>query len=164
MIPMPSPKLPARTPATDTRIAGGPRRSFAPTPSPLPSTTLSRALAVKGDVFAEQDLVLAGKVDGSVDLPNHALTVAQGGRLDGPVFARIVSVSGTISGDVTASELVEILPGARVDGDITTPRIYLDEDAFYQGKIDMRRADAAVRVARYRLEQRKASGQETAKN
>jgi cytoskeletal protein CcmA (bactofilin family) len=112
---------------------------------------------VTGDVFAEQDLILAGRVDGSVDLPNHALTVVKGGRLQGPAFARIVSVAGTIVGDVTASELVEVLPGARIRGDITSPRIYLDEEAAFEGKIDMRRADAAVRVARYRLEQRRTA-------
>jgi cytoskeletal protein CcmA (bactofilin family) len=105
-------------------------------------------------VLAEQDLVLAGRVDGSIGMPNHALTVMPGGRLDGPVFARVVVVQGRLAGDITASELVEVLAEAHVEGDITSPRVYLDENASYRGRIDMRRADAAVRVAKYRHERK----------
>jgi cytoskeletal protein CcmA (bactofilin family) len=119
-------------------------------------TTLGAAIAVSGDVFTDQDLVLEGNVTGSVSVPNHALTVVEGGRVAGHVFARVVSVHGTVSGGITASELVEVLAHACVDGDITAPRVYLDEDATYRGRIDMRRADAAVRVARYRLRQQGA--------
>lgn len=155
------PKLPQRMPVNEPRSSG--MRAILPQGTPQLPTTISRGVSVTGDVFAEQDVVLAGTIDGSLDLPNHALTVAAGGRLEGPAFARTVSVAGTIRGDVTASELVEILPGARVSGDITAPRVYLDEQARFQGKIDMRRADAAVRVARYRLEQRRTGAPEPVK-
>jgi cytoskeletal protein CcmA (bactofilin family) len=120
-------------------------------------TNIGRSLKVTGDVYAEQDLVLHGHVAGSVDLPNHALTVQETGRLDGSAFARIVTLAGAMIGDVTAVELVEILPGASLEGNIAAPRVYLDEAATFRGRIDMRRTDAAVSVARYRL-QRKVGG------
>jgi cytoskeletal protein CcmA (bactofilin family) len=114
------------------------------------------AIRVVGDLYAEQDLVLHGEISGAVDLPDHALSVAGGARLEGPAFARIVSITGTVVGDITASELVEVLPGAIVEGDITAPRIHLDEEARFRGRIEMKRVDAAVRVARYRLERKAA--------
>jgi len=120
-------------------------------------TTIGESLKVAGDLYAEQDLVLSGHVAGSIDLPNHALTVQETGRLDGSAFARIVSLAGTMVGDVIASELVEVLPGASLEGNIAAPRVYLDEAATFRGRIDMRRTDAAISVARYRL-QRKAGG------
>jgi cytoskeletal protein CcmA (bactofilin family) len=159
---MRSPKLPSRMSVNEPRSGGA--RAILPQNAPALPTTIARGVLVNGDVFAEQDVVLAGKIDGSLDRPTHALTVSPGGQLEGPAFARIVSVAGTIRGDVTASELVEILPGARVSGDITAPRVYLDEQARFQGKIDMRRADAAVSVARYRLDQRRTGATEPAKH
>jgi cytoskeletal protein CcmA (bactofilin family) len=124
----------------------------------LVPTVLGAQLRVVGDVRAEQDLVVLGRIEGSVGVPNHALTLDEGALLRGPAFARIVTVSGTVVGDITASELVEILPGASVTGDVAAPRVYLDENAALSGRIDMRRADAAVRVARYRLERQGESG------
>jgi cytoskeletal protein CcmA (bactofilin family) len=120
-------------------------------------TTVGRSLTVTGDLYAEQDLVLHGHVVGSLGLPNHALTIENTGRLDGNAFARIVTLSGTMVGDITAIELVEMLPGASLEGNIAAPRVYLDEAATFRGRIDMRRTDAAVSVARYRL-QRKGAG------
>jgi len=119
-------------------------------------TNIGPAIRVVGDLYAEQDLILHGRIDGGVDLPNHALSVAQRARLEGPTFARIVSVSGTIVGDITASELVELLPGAVVEGNITAPRLYVDEAAWFRGRVEMKRVDAAVRVARYRLDRKAA--------
>jgi cytoskeletal protein CcmA (bactofilin family) len=150
--------MPARSFPPDPARAGGPaelRGGGGPLPvTPLPHvpTVLGAKLLVAGEVRAEQDLVLMGRVEGSIGVPNHALTIHDGALLRGPAFARIVTVSGTVVGDITASELVEILPGASVTGDVTAPRIYLDEEATLVGRIDMRRADAAVRVARYRLD------------
>jgi len=119
-------------------------------------TDIGPAIRVVGDLYAEQDLILHGHVNGAVDLPDHALSVAGGARLEGQTFARIVSIAGTVVGDITASELVEVLPGASVEGDITAPRIHLDEGATFRGRIEMKRVDAAVRVARYRLERKAA--------
>jgi cytoskeletal protein CcmA (bactofilin family) len=130
------------------------------TPSGIPAayvpTTIGRSLRVAGDLYAEQDLVLHGQVAGGIDLPNHALTVQQTGRLEGNAFARIVTLSGTMVGDIIATELVEVLGGATLEGNIAAPRVYLDEGATFRGRIDMRRTDAAISVARYRLQRRGA--------
>jgi cytoskeletal protein CcmA (bactofilin family) len=134
-------------------------KSLAPSgiPAAYVPTTIGRSLEVSGDLYAEQDLVLHGHVAGCIDLPNHALTVQETGRLDGNAFARIVTLAGTMVGDITATELVEVLAGGSLEGNIAAPRVYLDEGATFRGRIDMRRTDAAVSVARYRL-QRKAAG------
>lgn len=133
------------------------RGSPAGIPAAYLPTTIGRSLEVTGDLYAEQDLVLHGHVTGGIDLPNHALTVQDTGRVDGNAFARIVTLAGTMVGDITAIELVEVLPGASLEGNIAAPRVYLDEGATFRGRIDMRRTDAAVSVARYRL-QRKVGG------
>jgi cytoskeletal protein CcmA (bactofilin family) len=150
-------------PAIPARPLSAPPDTRSPADAPgIPAaylpTTIGRSLKITGDLYAQQDLVLHGQVAGSIDVPDHALTVQQTGRLDGNAFARIVTLAGAMVGDVTASELVEVLPGASLEGNVAAPRVYLDEAATFRGRIDMRRTDAAVRVARYRL-QRKVGGE-----
>ena len=94
---------------------------------------------------------------GNVDLPDHSLTIAPEGRVIGNVFARAVTVGGTFEGDLTATARVQVFAGATVLGDVTTPRLFVEDGAVLEGKVDTRRTEAAMRVARYRLEKRMAA-------
>jgi cytoskeletal protein CcmA (bactofilin family) len=133
----------------------GPVRRSIPFERPAPRpTTLSRSTRVIGDVWSEQDLILAGAIEGSIDLPDHALTIAPEGRLSGQAFAQVIIVSGRVAGDLTASERIEVLETGRVEGDLTAPKVAIDLGAFFRGRVEMKRADAAVRVAKYRMERK----------
>lgn len=149
------------------RLTGDPvgRAARAPesltvSPRPLQPARFGEHVTVRGVIFAEQDLVIAGLVEGDVNLPNHAVTVDRSGRVTGSVFARIITILGRVAGDVTASERIEIHPEATVEADLTAPRVALHDGAFFRGKVEMKRAEAAVRVARYRLE-KQVSGAES---
>lgn len=120
--------------------------------------TMGPTLALAGDIYAEQDLLVRGTITGNLDLPNHTLTIAPEGRVVGNVFARAVTVDGTIEGEVMATARVQIFAGATVRADVTTPRVFIEDGATLAGKVDTRRTDAAMRVARYRLEKRMAAG------
>jgi cytoskeletal protein CcmA (bactofilin family) len=113
---------------------------------------LGRGVAIRGDVLAREDLVVEGHLDGSLSAPGHAITIARGGVVRGHVFAHIILVEGSASGELTATERVEVAAGARVEADITAPSVALAEGAWIVGRIDMARADAAAHVARYRLQ------------
>jgi cytoskeletal protein CcmA (bactofilin family) len=133
------------------RVALAPE-SLTVSPRPLQPARFGEHVTVRGVIFAEQDLVLAGGVDGDLNLPNHAVTIDRSGRVSGSVFARIIIILGRVTGEITASERIEIMPEATVEASLTAPRLALHEGAFYRGKVEMKRAEAAVRVARYRLE------------
>ena len=119
--------------------------------------TLGASVSIVGDIFAQQDIVVRGTVQGNVDLPDHALTIAPEGRIVGNVFARAVSIGGTFEGDLTATARVQVFAGASVQADVTTPHLFLEDGAVLQGKVDTHRTEAAMRVARYRLEKRMAA-------
>lgn len=112
---------------------------------------LGRGVTIRGDVFAREDLVVEGHLDGSLSAPGHAVTIARGAVVRGHVFAQVILVEGSASGELTAIERVDVVAGARVEADITAPSVALAEGAWVVGRIDMARADAAARVARYRL-------------
>jgi cytoskeletal protein CcmA (bactofilin family) len=113
---------------------------------------LGRGVAIRGDVFAREDLVVEGHLDGTLSAPGHVITIARGAVVRGHVFAQIILVEGSASGELTAIERVDVVAGARVEADITAPSVALAEGAWVVGRIDMARADAAARVARYRLQ------------
>ncbi len=109
-------------------------------------------LAVEGEITAAEDLIFAGRLQGVLNAPEHAVTIAESADVRGRIFGRVVYVQGRIRGDVAATHFIDVAETARVDGDLCAPSIAIAQGAFVTGKIDMRRTDAATRVARYRLE------------
>jgi cytoskeletal protein CcmA (bactofilin family) len=113
---------------------------------------LGAGLVVDGEIVSGEDLVLEGRLNGGLHAPDHAVTVSASGVVKGRIFARMVLIEGNVQGEVTATSVVEITDRARVEADLNAPSVSIAEGAFIVGKIDMRRTDAAARVARYRLE------------
>jgi cytoskeletal protein CcmA (bactofilin family) len=95
-------------------------------------------------------------IRGNLDLPDHALTIARGGRVEGRVFARAVTVAGAFAGTITATTRVSIIDQAVVSGEITSPRLVVEDGAVVEARVDTRRTESAVKVAQYRLEKRLA--------
>lgn len=118
--------------------------------SPI-ATAMPRTLSVVGEVAAKEDLLVEGAVSGTIDMPGCALTIAAGARVDARVLARDVTILGTFSGRITATEMIEVRDGAHVSGEIAAPKISLAEGADIQARVETRRVDAAVHVARYRM-------------
>jgi cytoskeletal protein CcmA (bactofilin family) len=115
------------------------------------ATAMPRALSVVGDVAAAEDLHVEGAVAGSIDMPGFALTIAAGARVDARILARDVTILGHFSGRITATEIIDVRDGARVSGEIVAPKVALAEGAEIQARVETRRVDAAVHVARYRM-------------
>ena len=92
-------------------------------------------VTIRGEVSCHEDLVIEGKVEGSVHAQDHQVTI--GGDVEGEVRARRIVISGNVCGNVFASESLDLQTGSRLDGDATTPRIAMDEGALPHGKLHM---------------------------
>ncbi len=119
--------------------------------SPISTAMLPRTFTIAGDVAASEDLIVEGTVSGTIDMPGFALTIAAGARVDARVLARDVTVLGQFSGRITATEIIDVRDGARVTGEIAAPKVALAEGAEIQARVETRKVDAAVHVARYRM-------------
>jgi cytoskeletal protein CcmA (bactofilin family) len=84
-------------------------------------------------------------------MPAHALTIGESAMVDARVFARDVTVLGTIIGRIIATEIVEVRVGAAVTGEVAAPAVLVADGATVQGRVETKRVDAAVHVARYRM-------------
>jgi cytoskeletal protein CcmA (bactofilin family) len=118
-------------------------------PGPPPETTPSaderrvnawvgRALTVQGRIISSQDLTIDGRVEGTIELGNHGLTIGSGAAIKADLVARTVTISGAVTGNVTAAEKVVLQSTGSVDGDITTPRLVMAEGAIVRGRVDAR--------------------------
>jgi cytoskeletal protein CcmA (bactofilin family) len=115
------------------------------------ATTIGRGLRITGTLTADEPVSIIGTFNGDVLVANHAVTVETGGRVDGAVTARVITVQGGSAGRLIASDVVRVLEGATVNADVAAPKLTLEEGALFNGKVDGgARAEAAARVAKYR--------------
>jgi cytoskeletal protein CcmA (bactofilin family) len=108
------------------------------------------SLAVRGDVEAGEDLEILGRVEGRVWCDGLAVVIAPSATIVGDILARDVTVSGTVSGAIVASEIVDIRAEARVMGRVVSPKFILDEGASFNGQVQPQHLAAALKVARHR--------------
>jgi cytoskeletal protein CcmA (bactofilin family) len=100
------------------------------------SAWIGTALVVQGRVISTQDLTIDGKVEGTIELGNHGLTIGSGAEIKADLVAQTITISGAVTGNVTASSVVDLRASGSVDGDITTPRLIMAEGATIKGKVD----------------------------
>lgn len=98
---------------------------------------IGKSIAIKGDLTGQEDLVIEGKVEGKVDLPQNELTIGANGQVQADVHAKNVLVVGKVAGNVSATERVEIQSTGVVDGDVRAPRLVVQEGARLNGSIHM---------------------------
>jgi len=104
---------------------------------------VGKSITIKGDISGNEDLLVEGKVEGKVDLPEHQLTVGANGICEATVNAKTVIVTGRVAGDVTGLERVEIQSSGIVDGDVRAPRLVVEEGAVLNGSISMTKKEGA---------------------
>ena len=108
---------------------------------------IGKSIRVKGDVEGDEDTVVEGKVEGRVSLKGHHLTIGPNGDVQGEVTANQVTVVGRVSGNVIATERLEIKDSGRIDGDLYAPRLLVAEGAVINGKIEMKERPGATKPA-----------------
>ena len=106
------------------------------------SAWIGTALIVQGKVISSQDLTIDGKVEGTIELGDHGLTIGSGAEIKADLVAQTITISGAVTGNVTATSVVDLRSTGSVDGDITTPRLVMADGAVIKGKVDANRKKA----------------------
>jgi len=106
--------------------------------------TIGQSIVFKGELTGEEDLEIEGQVDGIVHLANHQLTIGANGRLKAEIHAKSIVVIGQVTGNLSASERVEIQATGVVTGDVKAPRLNVQEGAVINGMIDMSSSAASA--------------------
>ncbi len=102
---------------------------------------IGKSVVIKGELNGSEDLTVEGHVDGKIELRDHVLTIGPHGRIKAEVFAKAVIVLGEVTGNILASEKVDIRDNGSVDGNIISPRVAIAEGAHFRGSVDMQRKE-----------------------
>lgn len=100
-------------------------------------SVLGPTLVFKGELSAEEDLLIHGRIEGSIEHNQRNLTVGKGGYVKANIRAKVITVDGTLEGDLYGDEAVIIRKSGNVCGNIVAPRVTLEEGAKFKGGIDM---------------------------
>lgn len=107
------------------------------------TATIGASIFVKGRIEGSDDLVIRGRVEGTVKLPKNKVVVAVGSDVKANITARSIQVEGHVRGTLNGGSDVTVRAGGQVDGDILAPRVSLDNGARFSGMIDMKKDRSA---------------------
>jgi len=98
---------------------------------------IGASITIIGDVTGDEDLTILGKVEGKIDLLQHSVTIGQSGRVKADIHAKSVSVAGEVRGNLVASEQIVIRKTATMLGNLSAPRVGLEDGCRFRGSVEM---------------------------
>src|SRR5262245_22625878 len=124
-------------------FTGGGSQPVQPAPQPpaLPerheAAGIGASIKIVGDVSGDEDLTILGKIEGKIVLPKHSVTIGQSGRVKADIQAKFVSVAGEVHGNLVAGEQIVIRKTATMLGNLTAPRVGLEDGCRFRGAVEM---------------------------
>ncbi len=102
----------------------------------MANTIIGSSIVIDGEISGEEDLVIQGTVKGKIVLKENLL-VENSGVVEADIQTTNVTISGQVTGNIQASEKVELRADGRMVGDIKSPRILIADGATFKGNVDM---------------------------
>jgi cytoskeletal protein CcmA (bactofilin family) len=102
------------------------------------ANVIGSSVVIDGEISGDEDLVIQGTVKGKITL-KESLFVEGSGVVEADIVTRNVEVSGSVTGNINASDKVELKTDGRMVGDIKAPRILIADGATFKGNVDMDR-------------------------
>jgi cytoskeletal protein CcmA (bactofilin family) len=96
-----------------------------------------QSIVIKGDISGSEDLVIAGRVEGSITLDGRVLTLAQGSHVVGEISAGTVVISGKVDGTIEAEQRLDIKSTAVVDGKLSTAKLIVADGSQIVADVEM---------------------------
>jgi cytoskeletal protein CcmA (bactofilin family) len=98
---------------------------------------IGKSIVICGEVKGSEDLILDGRVEGTVTLTDGRLTIGPNANIAADLSAKDVLVMGHVQGNIVASGRVELRAGCNVEGDISALRLAVEDNAVFRGKVDL---------------------------
>jgi cytoskeletal protein CcmA (bactofilin family) len=119
-----------------------PVKSAEPVIASARSSVLGNSLALRGELAGQEDLVIQGKFEGTISIAGQCLTVGPEGQVKADVQAARVVIEGSVTGNISARDRIEVRKTGRVMGDLAAPGIGIEEGAYVKGSIEILREEA----------------------
>ena len=93
-------------------------------------------MEIVGDIKCDGTVRVEGKVEGSIRA-TKSVVIGKGGTVAGDIETQDVVIAGSVTGTVTGASRVELQETCRVEGDIRSRRVKLDEGGRVEGRLLM---------------------------
>ena len=107
---------------------------------------IGASIVIKGDVTAREDVVISGRVEGSITVEGHSVTVKHGAELVADIKARAILIGGEVMGTLIAAESIELQPSADVQGELTASALRVHDGAVFSGKAHTTKSRSAAKL------------------
>ena len=138
-----SPKYDGRPQPQNEAHAAGRQRS-----DPQAAALVGKSVVFQGDLTSSEDMTIDGRVEGSIQIRDHALTIGPDADIRASIVARTVTVSGAVTGTITARDKVDIRATGSVEGDVYSPRLAIADGATLLGRVDTEAGEDAPKDRR----------------
>ena len=101
------------------------------------SSVIGASILVQGDMSGDEDLVIQGRIEGSITLKKNLVTIGKDGRVSATVNAKSIKVDGTVEGELRGAEQIVVTRTGNVNGNLVAPRVTLEDGCRFKGTIDM---------------------------
>ena len=105
---------------------------------------IGRSIVVKGEITGKESLHIDGRIEGSIELPGNYVHVGPDALVMSNITARQLVVRGTLGGNATLDDQLDIRSGGSLTGNVTARRVSIADGAYFKGSIDMRRTEPKV--------------------
>jgi cytoskeletal protein CcmA (bactofilin family) len=139
------PATPAKEPVSElvSELVSPQAPSVSTIPAPARSVAMiGPSITIKGEITGEEDLLIQGKVEGTINLNGNQVSIGESGQVCADIQAKVIKIDGKVTGDITGIEKVVISKSGDVRGNIVAPRVTLEDGAIFKGSIDMDPAGA----------------------
>jgi cytoskeletal protein CcmA (bactofilin family) len=99
---------------------------------------IGKSLRVEGRIVSQENLTIDGEIDGTIEVGDHNLMIGAGAAVKADLTAKTITINGSVTGNVLATDKVHLQATGSVDGDITTPRLIMADGAVIKGRVDAR--------------------------
>lgn len=100
------------------------------------TNVLANGIEIKGSIKFTNDMVIDGKVEGEITSDKGKITIGENATLHGDIKAGEVKLFGKVKGTIT-SERCELKTNSKLDGDIKTKMLSMEEGAVLSGRTDI---------------------------
>ncbi len=99
-------------------------------------TIIGSGVKVKGEISGQEDLTVHGQVEGIIDFKNGQVIVSKTGNVNADVYGKIITIEGAVTGSLFGEEMIVLQPSGVVRGNMTAPRIKVEDGAKFKGNVD----------------------------
>ena len=111
------------------------------------SARIGKSVVIRGEVKGAEDLIIDGRVEGTVTLTESRLTIGPSANVAADLTARDILIQGQVHGNIVASGRVELRSGCAVEGDVRALRLAVEDNAIFRGKVDLTHGAKAPEAA-----------------